>query len=299
MTFRSLLPLIAAAAIIPSSSLHAATVLYSFSGKGAKGSFKGVAFTAKNFTITTSANSSDVFSLPDAGLYLKTQAVRVQPTIELFTDIGDFKLTLPVSESFAPTIRSSNYDGKYAFYSLVLAAPNPAALEKVSKLLDLDPALFTKDQDLFATVASFFSKDPDPKTYPAFAERYPDLFLKLSSLSENDPALFEQIIKTFQEYPNALSSTLELAAFSEDVNDLRSPAEFDGLWTDGFSFSSDTSMGDLSFTLDDSSFDGSFAVSVFDGPADPSPVPEPATAASSLLLSIAGLSLVSRRKRKA
>lgn len=374
---RSLIPVLAATALLSSSSLHAATVFYSFSGKDAKGSLNGVPFTASSFTITTSANSSDVFSLPDSGLYRQIMAVRVQPIIQLSTDIGDFKLKLAVSDSFTPTIQSASYDDKTPFYSLVLSAPNPAALEKVSNLLGLDPKLFEKNKDLFSTVASFFTKDkdlnipqfaekfpdlylklstlsekepdlfkqivttfndypgspaaalgkvsellgidpslfdkdsslsstvasffttdPTPK-YSELAEKYPDLFQKLASLSDKDPALFEQIVKTFEEYPDAFVSTLELASNSEERIDLRSPGEIDGLWTDGFSFSSDTSMGDLSLSFEGPSFEANFAVNVFDEPVDPSPVPEPATAASSLLLSIAGLSLVSRRRRKA
>ncbi len=383
MTFRSLLPLIAAAAIMPPASLHAATVIYSFTGKDATGSLNGVPFTAKSFSITSTASTSNVYHLPDSGLYLDIQAVRVQPIIELVTNIGSFKLTLPSSESFSPTIQSANYDGRTPFYSLILSAPNPAALEKVSELLGLDPKLFEKNKDLFYTVASFFTKDKDlnipqfaekyPELYlrlstlsekepdvfkqivttfndypgspaaalkkvsellgidpslfdkdtslsstvasfftkdPALkyselAEKYPDLFQKLASLSDKDPALFEQIVKTFEEYPDAFISTLELASNSEELINLRSPGESNGLWTDQFSFSTETSMGDLSFSLDGPSFEANFGVEVFDdplgpgpaGPAGPSPVPEPATATSSLLLSLTGLSLVSRRRR--
>ena len=60
----------------------------------------------------SAASTSSVYHLPDSGLYFDIQSVRVQPVIELITDIGSFKLTLPVSESFSPTIQSANYDGK-------------------------------------------------------------------------------------------------------------------------------------------------------------------------------------------
>ena len=380
MTFRSLLPLIAAAAIMPPASLHAATVIYSFTGKDATGSLNGVPFIAKTFSITSSASSSSIYHLPDSGLYFDIQSVRVQPIIELITDIGSFKLTLPVSESFSPSIQSANYDGKTPFYSLILTAPNPAAVEKISELLSLDPKLFAKDQALFSTVASFFSKDK-ALDIPQFAEKYPDLYLKLSTLSEKEPdlfkqivttfndypgspaaalgkvsellgidpslfdkdsslsstvasfftkdpalkyselaekypdlfqtlaslsdknpALFEQIVKTLEEYPDSFTSTLELASNSGELNDLRSPGESTGVWTDQFSFSTETSMGDLSLSLAGPSFEANFGVEVLDdpldpGPSDPSPVPEPATAAASLLLSLAGFSLVSRRRR--
>jgi hypothetical protein len=377
MTFRSFLPLITAAAILPTGSLHAATAIYSFTGKDASGSLKGVPFTAKSFSITSTASTSSVYHLPDSGLYSDIQSVNVQPVIELITDIGSFKLTLPVSDSFSPSIQSANYDGKSPFYSLILSAPNPAAVETVSKLLDIDPKLFAKDQSLFSTVASFFSKDkalaipqfaekypdlylklstlaekePDlfaqiVKTFneypgsPAaalgkvsellgidpvlfekdtslsstvasffskdpnlknseFAEKYPDLFQKLSTLAEKDPDLFEQILKTLEDYPDSLISTLELASSSAELNDLRSPGEFNGVWTDQSSLSTETSMGDLSLSFAGSSFEAHFAVEIFDGPSDPSAVPEPATATSPLLLSLAGLSLISRRNRKA
>ncbi len=303
MTFRSLLPLIAAAAIMPPASLHAATAIYSFAGKDATGSLKGVPFTAKSFSITSTASTSSVYHLPDSGLYFDIQSVRVQPVIELITDIGSFKLTLPVSESFSPTIQSANYDGKTPSYSLILSAPNPTSIEKVSELLSLDPKLFAKDQALFSTVASFFIKDK-ALIYPEFAEKYPDLFQKLASLSEKDPALFEQIVKTFEEFPNALGSAITLASNSGELNDLRSPGDFNGVWTGQSYLSTETSMGDLSFSLAGTPFEANFSVEVFadpldPGPFDPPPVPEPATATASLLLSLAGFSLVSRRKRKA
>ena len=298
MTFRSFLPLITAAAILPTGSLHAATAIYSFTGKDASGSLKGVPFTAKSFSITSTANTSSVYHLPDSGLYSDIQSVKVQPVIELITDIGSFKLTLPVSDSFSPSIQSANYDGKSPFYSLILSAPNPAAVETVSKLLDIDPKLFAKDQSLFSTVASFFSKDPNLKN-SEFAEKYPDLFQKLSTLAEKDPDLFEQILKTLEDYPDPFISTLELASSSAELNDLRSPGEFNGVWTDQSSLSTETSMGDLSLSFAGSSFEAHFAVEIFDGPSDPSAVPEPANATSSLLLSLGGLSLISRRNRKA
>jgi hypothetical protein len=298
MTLRSLLPLIAAAAIMPTASLHAATVIYSFTGKDASGSLKGVPFTAKSFSITSTASTSDVHKLPDSGLYRDIHSVRVKPTIELITEIGNFKLTLPVSESFTPAIQSANYDAKTPVYSLHLFNANPALVEKISELLSLDPNLFAKDQALLSNVATFFSKDPNLNN-PEFALKHPNLFLKLSTLADKEPALFEQIVKTFGEYPNAFNPTLELASNSAELNDLRSKGEFNGHWTDQFSFSTETSMGDLSLSLAGSSFEANFAVEIFDEPADPSPVPEPATAASSLLLSLAGLSLISRRNRKA